>query len=319
MLSRVAESIYWMARYIERAENLARFIDVTLNLILDQPMATTPQWEPLVRTTGDDEYFKKHYGAPTRDHVIRFLTFDREYPNSIISALSIARENARTVREAIPSETWEQLNEFYYFVTQSAENNAAIRSPADFFGEVRRQSHMFNGLADATMAHDKGWNFLNLGRLLERADKTSRILDVKYFTLLPHVQDVGTTIDDLQWSAVLRSVSGLELYRKRFHGITVHRVVEFLILDRAFPRSIQFCLANADRSLHEISGTPEASYRNPAEQQLGRIRSELAYLDVEAIINQGLHEFIDGLQTSLNNIGNAISETFFNQRPAWER
>jgi uncharacterized alpha-E superfamily protein len=314
MLSRVAESIYWMARYVERAENLARFIDVTLNLLLDHPEDADRQWAPLVNITGDDEYFAEHYGAATEANVIRFLAFDREYPNSIIASLAAARENARTVREAISSEAWEQLNEFFLFV-RNAALAATPPQPADFFAAVRHYSHLFSGVLDATMSHDKGWHFSNLGRLLERADKTSRILDVKYFTLLPQVQDVGTTLDDLQWSAVLRSVSGFEMYRKRHHAITVRRVVQFLILDRAFPRASRFCIGGADDSLHEICGSASGTYCNAAEQQLGRLRSELDYTDVESIIQGGLHEYIDRFQTQLNAVGDAVNTTFFAAPP----
>ncbi len=150
-----------------------------------------------------------------------------------------------------------------------------------------------------------------MGRLLERADKTSRILDVKYFTLLPQIQDVGTPIDDLQWSAVLRSVSGHEMFRKRYHTITVYRVVEFLILDIAFPRAVHFCIAEADDSLRQLTGAADRSYRNLAEQRLGRLRAELAYGDVKVIVDSGLHEFIDWLQSSLNGVDIAYSDVFF--------
>ncbi len=317
MLSRVAESIYWMSRYVERAENLARFIDVTFNVILDLPRGTEKQWEPLVRTTGDEEYFDEYYGEPTEAAVVEFLTFDRDYPNSILSSLSLARENARTVREAISSEAWEQLNEFYHFVKDASPKSIG-GSLSDFFRVVKQHSHLFNGIIDATLTRGKEWHFANLGRLLERADKTSRILDVKYFTLLPTIQDVGTTIDDLQWSAVLRSVSGFEAYRKHFHTITIHRVVEFLVLDRVFPRAISFCVNGADDSIHQVAGTPIGSYRTPVEQTLGRLRSELVYADVQTIINQGLHEFIDRFQTRLNDISAGIHEAFFALRPVEE-
>jgi uncharacterized alpha-E superfamily protein len=314
MLSRVANSIYWMARYVERAENLARFIDVSLNVILDQPNFTGNEWEPLVHTTGDEPEFMKRYGDYTPKNVFNFLTFDREYHNSIISSLSLARENARTVREAISSEAWEQLNEFYHFVKNAQKANHTIDWQTDFFHQVRQQSHLFNGILDSTMSRGKGWHFANLGRLLERADKTSRILDVKYFTLLPRLQDVGTTIDDLQWSAVLRSVSGFEMYRKRYHAITVQRVVEFLILDNSFPRAIRFCIDGADESLHKIIGSPVGSYRNLAEQKLGRLKGQMAYSDVDTIINEGMHEFVDNLQDTINEIDDAIYETFFAMR-----
>lgn len=310
MLSRVADSIYWMARYIERAENLARFMDVTLNLILDQPEGADQQWAPLVYTTGDQEWFDEHYPAPTSENVIQFLTFDRRYPNSIVSVVSYARENARTIRETISSETWEQINEFYHFVNEAIGSFRSAEEGFEFFQMVKQHSHLFNGILDSTMSHGKGWHFANLGRLLERADKTSRILDVKYFTLLPSLQDVGTTIDALQWSAVLRSVSGFEMYRKRYHQITVHRIIEFLILDNAFPRAVKYCIGRADESLHELSGTRPGTYCNTCEQRLGQLNGELTYVDVDAIVNQGLHEFVDALQVRLNQIGEAIHDTF---------
>ncbi len=314
MLSRVANSIYWMARYVERAENLARFIDVTLNLILEQPQGLVAQWEPLVYTTGDDKFFREHYGEATGENVIRFLTTDRKYPNSIISSLSAARENARTVRESISSESWESLNEFYHFVKNAAGADAKLDSPSEFFGAVKQHSHLFNGILDATMSRGKGWHFANLGRLLERADKTSRILDVKYFTLLPSPRDVGTTIDELGWSAVLRSVSGFEMYRKRFHVLNIRKVVEFLILDREFPRAVHYCLSGADWSLHEIVGSPFGTFRNLAERRLGSLKSELAYRDVDTIIDAGMHEFIDDLQDKLNAIDEGINDAFFEMR-----
>jgi len=310
MLSRVADAIYWMARYVERAENLARFVDVTLNVILDQPDGAPEPWMPLVNATGEHRWFEEHYGVANQESVIRFLAFDDEYPNSIVSSLRRARENARTVREAISSEMWEQINEFYHFVRDAARRDISFDSQTEFFQAVKRASHLFNGITDGTMTHGEGWHFSNLGRLLERADKTSRILDVKYFILLPNLSDVGTSLDDLQWSAVLRSVSGLETYRKRFHSMVPKQIVEFLVLDREFPRAIQYCVMHADDSLHEIAGTPVGSFANPAEQRLGRLRSKLAWMEVETIVQRGLHEFIDGLQDQLNSIGDAIYETF---------
>lgn len=315
MLSRVADAIYWMARYVERAENLARFVDVTFNMTLDQPDGAAEAWLPLVYATGEEEWFADKYLIGTQESVIRFLTFDEEYPNSIVSSLYRARENARTVREAISPEMWEQINECYHFVRDAAKQNIAFNSQSDFFSAIKRSSHLFNGITDGTMTHGEGWHFANLGRLLERADKTSRILDVKYFILLPRVSDVGTSLDDLQWSAVLHSVSALETYRKRFHEIHPKHIVQFLILDRAFPRAVQYCVINADESLHAISGTPPGSFQNEAEQLLGRLRSELAYIEVDTIIERGLHEFVDYLQTQINAVGGGIHRSFVSATP----
>jgi uncharacterized alpha-E superfamily protein len=311
MLSRVANSIYWMARYVERAENLARFIEVTLNVILDQPDTSGQQWRPLILATGDEDKFLERYSEPTAQNVIEFLTFDLNYENSIISCLTLARENARTIREAISSEAWEQINQFYHWLKQPQVQPMSLDQLTEFYLQARMHSHLFSGILDASMLHGEGWHFANLGRLLERADKTSRILDVKYFTLLPDIQDVGTTIDDLQWSAVLRSVSGFEVYRKRHRTVTVPRIVEFLILEREFPRAIRFCLEGAYQSLRAITGSAEGAFQNPAEQRLGHLRSTLAYTDVKQIISRGLHEFVDDLQVKINEIDEAIFETFF--------
>lgn len=315
MLSRVADSIYWMSRYVERVENIARFIDVTLNIMLDLPIGSAEQWMPLVMATGDYVKFSEKYGNATQQSVIQFLTFDRDYPHSILSALTAARENARSIRETISSEMWEQLNEFYYFVRNSAETGTVLNNPYDFFNQVRLSSHLFHGITDHTMSHGEGWHFGKLGQFIERADKTSRILDVKYFVLLPTLNDVGTPTDDLQWASVLRSVSGFEMYLKRHHGITPQKVVEFLVLDREFPRAIHYCVTEADESLHAISGTPMGSFRNAAEQRMGQLRSELAYARVDDIMHHGLHEFLDSLQTNLNAIGAGVHETFVAMRP----
>jgi uncharacterized alpha-E superfamily protein len=311
MLSRVADSIYWMNRYIERAENVARVIDVTLNLILDMPIGSVQQWQPLVDTTGDSETFKTRCGEATQPTVVHFLTFDQDNPNSILSCLRAARENARSVREIISSEMWEQVNEFYLMVNAAAADTRGLGSPHNVFSSVKLASHLFTGVMEVTMSHNEGWHFARLGRHLERADKTSRILDVKYFLLLPTVHDVGTTYDDIQWAAVLRSASAFEMYRKRHGRISPERIVEFLLLDREFPRAIHWCMLSARSSVHAISGTPTGMFRTEFEQLLGEVCSELAYAQADEIVAKGLHEYLDRLQARMNLIGAGISETFF--------
>jgi uncharacterized alpha-E superfamily protein len=315
MLSRVADSIYWMSRYIERAENVARFIDVNLHLMLDVPVGAAEQWEPLVQTTGDVKMFEERYGKPTKDNVVAFLTFDLDNPNSIVSCLRAARENARTVREIISSEMWEQANKFYLMVREAANDDRVTEEPHAFFTEIKMASHLFVGITDVTMSHGEGWHFGRVGRLLERADKTSRILDVKYFILLPSVTDVGSPFDDIQWAAVLKSASAFEMYRKRFGRLTPDRVADFLILDREFPRAMHYCVVKAEESLHAISGAALGTFQNVAEQRLGRVRSELGYAQIQEIISGGLHEFLDAFQAKLNRVGDAIHETFFALRP----
>lgn len=321
MLSRVADSIYWMARYIERAENLARFIDVTQYFSLDQPDSTN-HWKPLIQVTGDEELFLKRHESFTPEAVVYFLTFDREYPHSILAALTAARENARSVREAISSEVWEHLNDFYHGVKNAEQQFqddvrafARYGSADNLFDWVKRNSLIFGGLVDSTMSRGIGWHFANLGRLLERTDKTSRILDVKYFTLLPSLEHVGTTFDDLQWSELLRSVSAFEMYRKQYQTITVPRVVQFLVLDERFPRAVRYCLAEALSSLKAISNNglkrpTDDPLRNPAEQELALLCAELDAVDATTIIQRGMHQFVDHLQRRLNDVGDRVYSQF---------
>ncbi|MBD1870953.1 alpha-E domain-containing protein [Oculatella sp. FACHB-28] len=314
MLSRVADSIYWLNRYVERAENVARFVDVNFNLLLDSPVGVAQQWKPLVVTTGDLPLFMERYGEFTPENVIHFLTFDPKYPNSILSCLQSARENARSVREIISSEMWEQVNAFYLMVKEASQMQQ-LSELFGFFSEVKMASHLFAGVMDATMTHNEGWHFGQIGRLLERADKTARILDVKYFILLPSVKDVGTALDELQWIALLKSASAYEMYRKCQHRITPNEVAEFLILDREFPRSIQFCLLQAERSLCQITGCLPGTWQNPVERTLGKLRSELDYLTIEEITQRGLHQFLDDLQSRINSVGGKMFETFFALEP----
>ena len=310
MLSRVADSIYWLNRYIERAENVARFIDVNLNLMLDLPAGVPPQWKPLIWVTGDIELFNSRYDEINSDNVIQFLTFDTEYDNSIISCLQKARQNARSIREVISSEMWEEVNSFYLMIKEASTANSFSALPK-FFKQVKMSSHRFAGVMDATMSHNEGWQFGQMGRLLERGDKTTRILDVKYFLLLPSAEWVGTPLDRIQWMALLKSASAYEMYSKCQHYITPSSVAEFLISDRTFPRSIHFCLWQTQQRLHEITQTPHGQWNNGAERALGKLCSQLSYLTIEDIIASGLHEFLNQMQSSIYIVGNEIHHAFF--------
>lgn len=311
MLSRVADSIYWMSRYVERAENVARFIEVNLHLMLDDESEAGKQWAPLVYTTGDHEDFTTRYSEATQENVIRFLALDPENPNSILSCVRSARENARSVREIISSEMWLQLNTFYLMINREAEGRRALDNPNEFFADVRDACNLFAGITDATMSRTEAWHFGRVGRMIERADKTSRILDVKYYILLRSVEDVGTPFDENQWSALLRSASAFEMYRKKHGRISPTGVVEFLMLDPQFPRSVRFSINQARESLHSISGTPLNGFRNVPEKLIGLLNAELSFAEIEDILTVGLHEYVDNIQDKLNTVGNGIVETFF--------
>jgi len=311
LLSRVAESIYWMARYIERAESVARFIGVNLQLQLDLPLLPAHQWQPLVDTSGDSEVFKQRFGEATQAGVLEFLVFDPENPNSILSCLRAARENARSVRETISSEMWAQVNSMYLHMQ-------SLRMPEperllDTFRDLRMRCHLFQGIADSTMTRNEAWHFLRLGRKLERADKTSRILDVKYFMLLPSTSDVGTPFDDIHWSAVLKSVSAFQMYRQKYGRITPRDVVEFLVMDRDFPRSVRFCVRTAQESLNAITGSPRGEARYDSERLMLPLGAELDSASVDQVISSGLHEYLDSLQKKMNAIHTSIHSEFVSQ------
>jgi uncharacterized alpha-E superfamily protein len=310
LLSRAADAVYWMARYIERAENVARFIDVNLHLQLDLPLAPAHQWQPLVDTSGDAAVFKERFGTASEESVIRFLAFDEKNPNSIYSCLRSARENARSVRETISSEMWEQINSMYLQI-QIQRTTPQHDALPELLRGIRLSCHMFQGITDATMSYNEAWHFLRMGRMMERADKTSRILDVKYFILLPTPVNVGTPYDDLHWAAVLKSVSGFETYRKQRGRISPPDIVEFLVTDREFPRAIRHCVEVAGQSLRVITGTPVGTANYLSESLMDILLEELAATQVDVIIRTGLHEYLDGLQTKMNAIGESLAQDFF--------
>jgi uncharacterized alpha-E superfamily protein len=307
MLSRVANSIYWMSRYLERADNVARFIDVNTHLTLDQ--ALTPeatQWYPLVATSGDDEDFNKRYRTPDERSVVRFLTFDPQNPNSIMASIYRARENARTVREVIPVEMWEVINELYH-LTQTHSRKRALADLHDYYKQVRQCGHLFTGLMHNTMSREQGWQFAHLGQMLERADKTARLLDVKYFLLLPRHRTVDSAYDAVQWGAVLKSVNALEMYRQQYHSINYRDVTGFLLFARGFPRSVLFCLHQAAQAMRALPSDGVAG----AFEEITRLNRTMETSNAAHVISGGLHEFIDLLQVNLNLVDESVHQSYF--------
>jgi uncharacterized alpha-E superfamily protein len=309
MLSRVANSIYWMSRYLERAENVARFIAVNVHLMLDMGLdPDNTQWKPLVVTTGDDADFDKRYKNPSEKNVIQFLTFDPKNLNSILSCIQFARENARTVREILSTEVWEQINDLYHYVQKNSRKRR-IDDLQAFYTHIRTYSHLITGLCENTMSHGEGWHFAQIGRMLERADKTARILDVKYFLLLPNPEYVDSPYDAVQWGAVLKSANAFEMYRKHFHRVSYKDVTEFLIFDTEFPRSMAYCVNAAANCLDEI--TKDRNELLPAIAEMTKLQKSLLSTSVETVLANGLHEFIDIFQFNLNIVDHAIHQSFF--------
>ncbi|HEX5221762.1 MAG TPA: alpha-E domain-containing protein [Verrucomicrobiae bacterium] len=319
MLSRVANSLYWMARYIERAENIARIVDVNIQLLLDlrnlDEKRLAEHWLPLVQTTGDEKQFFELHKKATAQNVTEFLVFQMENANSIISSVCNARENARMVRDQITVELWEELNRLYWFVKTNQARTVWQDSPSEFFQHIKAGSLHIIGLTSATLIHNEGWWFAQVGSFIERADKTSRILDLRYDSLPEKgVPKTVSQEDALEWSAILRSCSAWDAY-KTIHGAEVspRLVAEFLLLNEDFPRSVRFCLSELNNALRRISGVAEGKFCNDAEKLAGRLVAELQFSTIDEIFDAGLHAYLDRLQSKLNDIGMALFNAYIFQ------
>ena len=316
MLSRVANSLYWMSRYIERAENIARIVDVNLQLLLDirdlDQARLAQHWLPIVETTGDEKQFFDLHPKATGQAVTEFLVFQSENPNSIYSSICHARENARMVRDQITLEFWEELNRLYWFVRTPQARQGWDQSPSEFFSQIKASSLLLIGQTYATLLHNEGWWFAQVGKFIERTDKTSRILDLRSHSLPEKgVPPHGNQTDALEWSAILRSCSAWDAY-KSIHGADVspRLVAEFLLLNEDFPRSVRFCATELNGALRRISGVPDARFSNDAEKLAGRLVAELQFTTIDEIFEAGLHGYLDLLQTKLNNIGAALFNAY---------
>jgi uncharacterized alpha-E superfamily protein len=312
MLSRVANSLYWLSRYIERADNIARILDVNLQLLLDfrrlDDEHLARHWTPIVHSTGDYEHFFEHYEEANGRTVTEYFVFDRENPNSIVSSIALARENARMVRDQITIEMWEEINRIHLLVRSSRARDIWQSSPAEFFHEIRASSCDLQGLIDSTITRNEGWQFLQAGKYIERADKTTRILDLRHENLPARgVPILVNQTDALEWSAVLRSCSAWDAYR-HIHGVDVgpRRVSQLLLLSPEFPRSVRYCVGELDNVLRALSGAPIGRFLNDADKRCGRLLSELQFSEIEDIFASGLHEYLDLLQVQLNGIGEAL-------------
>ncbi|MFK7822078.1 MAG: alpha-E domain-containing protein [Planctomycetaceae bacterium] len=312
MLCRAAESVFWMSRYVERAENVARFIGVNLELTLGERAGIDGQWNPLIFASGDEKQFKESYDAPSRNNVLKFLLFDKNNPNSLISSLAMARENARVVRDTVSVSFWHKMNRLFIDVRDAAKNDEQIlKNPQEFLDRTIESSQTLLGIEKSTISHGEAWHFSRLGRILERADKTSRILDVKYFTLLPRVEDVGKPLDVVQWSALLQSSSALAMYRREHGRLRSANVVKFLVLNPDFPRSLMFCVSQAVLSLQAITPLNSPESQQQVVRALASLVETLQSLSVESIIEDGLHEFIDRFQVRIAQLCDGIASAWF--------
>lgn len=244
--------------------------------------------------------------------MVKFLTFDEKNPNSILSCIQFARENARTAREIISTEMWETINALYHFVRKHSRKRR-IDDLQEFFLHVRNANHMLAGLTENMMSHGEGWHFFRIGKLLERADKTARMLDVKYFLLLPTPDYFDSPYDTVEWGAVLKSVNGFEMYRKQFHRANFRNVTQFLVLDPHFPRSIRYCVHAAALSLRRI--TEMLDIKVAAETEMEMLETMVLGADIDIVLHAGLHEFVDAFQFNLNVVDESLYHSFFAIEP----
>ena len=310
MLSRVAESLYWINRYVERAENISRFVEVSEAMALDCPPGSAEPWLPLIEASGDRELFDKLHPSATPQDVVTFLVRNEDNPNSIINCIAFARENARQIREVITTEMWEQLNDIYWTLV---ENETFWNQPGqEQLRDIRRACQLFYGITDATLSRDHSWQFSRLGRLLERADKTSRILDVKYFLLLPSPDEVGGVLDELQWISLLRSAGAYQMFRQsRQQAIEPKAVAAFLLLNPIFPRSVRYCLERIHETLRIVRGQAVPGAPDELECLSGLTLARWSYTSIDSLINSGLHESIDDLQSDFNRLHELIEQRYF--------
>ncbi len=316
LLSRVAESLFWLGRYVERAENTARLLDVTYHGRLEpfhvEVAGATNTWSALVSTLGLTAEYEAEHGEVNEAGVIRFLTEDRGAPSSIVSALASARENARSVRDFLSSEAWVAINRLYHSAAQRNYHLIMADGLYDFCDLVRQGAQLFHGTAESTSLHDEGWHWLQTGVFLERADMVTRIVDSKYHLLLESPSEVGEPFDNYQWSALLRSLSGFEAYRRtHVGGINAPSVIEFLLLDARFPRSLRACIDGLYASLDQATDGAEPRHRNKPLRLVTDMRNRLQYETEDSLIESGLHQFAIYTQSQLGEVTAGLAGAFF--------
>lgn len=306
LLSRVAETIYWMARYVERAEDTARIVLTHTNLVLDLPRQLRLGWEPLLTITGSEELFYTRFDNPSEERVVRFLVADAKNPSSVLSSLASAREDLRTTRAVVPRAGWEALDDGYRFAQGQASQGTSRRGRYEYLRRIIEQTQLLTGLLDGTMSHDRAYDFLCMGRALERADMMTRLMDVQASNLSPAGLDDTDAFEDTQWMGVLRSVSAYQMYRRHVQvRVTGPQVLAFLLQDREFPRSVYHCLDRLEGCLRGYRRS-EAALRI-----LECARAMVREANTSQLVSKGLHEFMDSMQIVLGDLHNELTKTYF--------
>ncbi|UEM05335.1 alpha-E domain-containing protein [Skermanella mucosa] len=315
LLARYAECIFWMARYMERAENLARILDVHETFSRDTRGAKN--WMSIVQLNADEKRFLARYQSATAQNVVNFYVLDTQNPTSIVSAVRSARENARTLRPLISTEMWTQINVFYNRLLALGPSDIAPHNLTRLCSMVKEACQAHTGITEGTFYRDQGWYFYQLGKYLERADQTTRLLDIKYHTLLPVSDDVGSALDVSQWNAVLRSAAGYHAFRRVYpRGMTPAAVAGFMLYNESFPRSVTTCVRQIDGLLVRLKSRYMLKGGSVAMERVDEVQAALHSRTVEDVIRTGLHEYLDWLQLHLNAVTSEISKAYFGAVPA---
>ena len=309
LLARFAENSFWMARYMQRAENLARILEV--NETFARNKRGEHEWLPILRLHCDEEAFAKLYRLVDGARIVRFYIIDENNPNSIRKCVNGARENARSIRHLISLETWTQLNVFYNWIRGLTTRSLRLAELSRLCSRIKEGCQLHSGIVNGTLYRDQVFLFYRLGRLLELCDQSTRLVDIKYHSLLPAAQDVGTAIDVAQWNALLRSASAYHGYRRVFpHEMTPKTVAGFILLNPRFPRSIVHCSQQIEIMLDTLLSHEELEGVSFDRTHLDALKA-LASRTPEAVIGWGMHEYLDEVQIALNGLGDEIARTFF--------
>ncbi len=297
-----------MSRYLERSENTARVLDVNRTLLLDFEVPAEQQWKPLLIISGIHDFADSANAEAVQHH----LTWNADNPCSIVSSLAYARENARIIREIISGDMWERINYYYLWLQEPAARGLYDYDRNEFYSQVKRINELLYGIAEGTMAHGEAWDFYRLGKYLERACQTARILDVKYHMLLPTADFVNTPVDNAHWMAILKSCSGYEPFHKTRQSFEAGTAIaDFLIFDPIFPRSVRRCLLYCQEASHEISGRKRDEPGNEAERMLENLVDWLRLATIDDIVKVGLHESLTKVINTIHDIGEAIRRSYF--------
>jgi len=306
LLSSVAERVYWMSRYIERVENTARIILVNHNLLLDMPRHMEFGWEALVTITGNADLFHENHKEATERNVLRFLVADQRNPNCITCSLGMARENLRTTRAIVPRAAWESLNDLYAYARDNRNSGISRRGRYHYLQRIIDYCQLLSGKLSSTMSHDQTYDFIRMGRNMERSDMTARVIDVRASNLLPSLSEELKPFDDIQWKSILDSLAGYQMYRRHVHvRIRGRAVLRFLLKEELFPRTVHYCLAEVEQCLRGLPGN------EPALRILGRAQRLVKEVDVTEILSEGLNSFVEELLEVHTQLNSQLTATYF--------